>query len=339
MWCKLMCGRRELQLMSTLSGGQSFRWTYNKETDEWTGIFSKTVWKIKQDNDYLLYKIMGSLLNDIHIQNEHDKTRPKEGTSIEKASKDFFKQLLENYFRLNLNLERYYKQWAVQDKLFKSACEQFYGIRMLNQEPVENLFSFICSQNNHISRISSMVEKLCTHYGEVICEIEGRKYYAFPEVGNLAETKVESELRDLGFGYRAKFIQKSASQILEWGGDTWFQSLQEMKYKDAKQELMKLHGIGPKVADCICLMSLNHLEALPVDTHVYQIAAQNYLPHLRGKKNVTEKMYAEIGDHFRSLFGDLAGWAHTVLFCADLKKFQEKTTEDECNVPKKKRKK
>lgn len=59
-------------------------------------------------------------------------------------------------------------------------------------------------------------------------------------------------------------------------------------------------------------MSLNHLEALPVDTHVYQIAAHNYLPHLRGKKNVTEKMYVEIGDHFRSLYGDMAGWAHTV---------------------------
>lgn len=59
-------------------------------------------------------------------------------------------------------------------------------------------------------------------------------------------------------------------------------------------------------------MSLNHLEALPVDTHVYQIAAQNYLPHLRGKKSVTEKMYSEIGDHFRMLYGDLAGWAHTV---------------------------
>lgn len=66
------------------------------------------------------------------------------------------------------------------------------------------------------------------------------------------------------------------------------------------------------MADCICLMSLNHLEAVPVDTHVYQIAAQNYLPHLRGKKNVTEKMYIEIGDYFRNMYGDLAGWAHTV---------------------------
>lgn len=59
--------------------------------------------------------------------------------------------------------------------------------------------------------------------------------------------QIESELRNLGFGYRAKFIQKSAAQIVEWGGEQWFKSLQEMKYKDARFELMKLCGIGPKV--------------------------------------------------------------------------------------------
>ncbi|KAI8442040.1 hypothetical protein MSG28_005681 [Choristoneura fumiferana] len=232
---------------------------------------------------------------------------------------------------------RYYKEWSEADELFKSAGQQFYGVRMLAQEPVENLFSFICSQNNHISRISSMVEKLCTQYGEEICSHEGTTYFSFPEVQKLCEPKVEAQLRKLGFGYRAKFIQKSAEQIVEWGGEDWFRTLQDMKYKDAKEELMKLHGIGPKVADCICLMSLNHLEALPVDTHVYQIAAQNYLPHLRGKKNVTDKMYMEIGDHFRKLYGDMAGWAHTVLFCADLKKFQQNGKEDESVKPKRRR--
>jgi N-glycosylase/DNA lyase len=67
-----------------------------------------------------------------------------------------------------------------------------------------------------------------------------------------------------------------------------------------------------QVADCICLMSLGHLEAIPVDTHIYQVAVQRYLPHLGGRKTVTDKVYDEIGNHFRSLFGSLAGWAHTV---------------------------
>ena len=81
---------------------------------------------------------------------------------------------------------------------------------------------------------------------------------------------------------------------------------------------MKLSGIGPKVADCILLMSLDKTDAIPVDTHMFQIAAKSYLPHLKGCKSVTDKVYSEIGDHFRSLYGDYAGWAHSVLFSADL---------------------
>ncbi|XP_047999516.1 N-glycosylase/DNA lyase-like [Leguminivora glycinivorella] len=330
-WNKIMCKHREVQLIGTLNGGQSFRWTYNQESDEWIGVFSKTVWKLRQKDDCLHYQVLGSL------HNKTTKNKTKEVKNKAEVNENgLFTSLLEKYFRLEVDLGSYYKKWSESDELFKTAGQQFYGIRMLAQEPVENLFSFICSQNNHISRISSMVEKLCSNYGEEICSHEGTTYYAFPEVEKLCEPKVESQLRELGFGYRAKFIQKSAAQIVEWGGEEWFKSLKEMKYKDAKVELMKLHGIGPKVADCICLMSLHHLEALPVDTHVYQIAT-HYLPHLRGRKSVTDKMYAEIGDHFRELYGELAGWAHTVLFCADLKKFQQ-NGDEECVKPKKRKK-
>lgn len=59
-------------------------------------------------------------------------------------------------------------------------------------------------------------------------------------------------------------------------------------------------------------MSLNHLEAVPVDTHVFQIARDNYLPHLKKYKSVTDRVYNEIGDYFRSKFKKNAGWAHTV---------------------------
>lgn len=90
---------------------------------------------------------MGSLLNvaQNNIENNLKKTKLKN-------HEDIFKKLIGNYLRLDINLGNYYKQWSDKDELFKSTCEQFYGIRMLNQEPVENLFSFICSQNNHISR-------------------------------------------------------------------------------------------------------------------------------------------------------------------------------------------
>lgn len=85
------------------------------------------------DDDNLEYKVLGSLLNK--NTQEHD-----------------YKKILEKYFRLDLNLNDNFKIWSQKDELFKTACKQFYGIRMLAQEPEENLFSFICSQNNHISR-------------------------------------------------------------------------------------------------------------------------------------------------------------------------------------------
>lgn len=85
-------------------------------------------------------------------------------------------------------------------------------------------------------------------------------------------------------------------------------------------------------------MSLGHLQALPVDTHVFQIASRLYLPKLKSAKSVTDKIYNEIGDHFRELYGPLGGWAHTVLFCADLKKFQDgESTEKQTKGRKKKK--
>uniref|UniRef100_A0A2H1WH82 SFRICE_029541 n=1 Tax=Spodoptera frugiperda TaxID=7108 RepID=A0A2H1WH82_SPOFR len=189
-WNKLLCNIRELQLVGTLSGGQSFRWKQNKDSNEWIGVYSKTVWKLRENDDHLLYQVIGSLHTSKKEQIKNKKSK--------KVDVDFDK-LLEDYFRLDTNLGEYYKEWSEKDALFQKTCQQFYGIRMLRQEPVENLFSFICSQNNHISRISTMVEKLCTHYGEKICEYEGDTYYAFPEVEKLALPEVSKVLIEEDF--------------------------------------------------------------------------------------------------------------------------------------------
>ena len=117
--------------------------------------------------------------------------------------------VLKDYFQLDVNLRDLYNRWSKVDANFEKISKQFEGIRILRQDPVECLFAFICSSNNNITRITSMVEKLALHYGEKIAEVDGKPYYAFPEVSAMAATGVEEKLRSLGFGYRARYIQVS----------------------------------------------------------------------------------------------------------------------------------
>lgn len=125
---------------------------------------------------------------------------------------------------------------------------------------------------------------------------------------------MEDDLRKAKFGYRAKFISGSIKKIDEFGGLKWFDNLKELSYLEARQELLKLPGIGYKVADCICLMSLGHLKSVPIDTHIFQIAQEHYLPEALSKvKSVTPKVYDDIANKFRDVYGDYAGWAQTVI--------------------------
>lgn len=257
--------------------------------------------------------------------------RPKPGKAKQSSllyEASYYDTLLRKYFQLDVNLEDECAKWAKAHTHFqKVAKDQATAIRQLAQDPVENLFSFICSQNNHINRISSLVEKLAEKYGEEIGKVDGVSYYSFPAVDKFTAKGVEEDLRQASFGYRAKFINKSAQEIMEKGGLKWFQELQDMAYEEAHKELMSLTGIGPKVSDCICLMSLGHLSAIPVDTHIFKIAQEHYIKDLKSGKTVTPTVYARIADTFREVYGPMAGWAQTVLFCADLKQFQGSSEE------------
>jgi N-glycosylase/DNA lyase len=142
-----------------------------------------------------------------------------------------------------------------------------------------------------IQRITKMVDNLCKQYGKFLCRVGDHDLHQFPEVSTL--TSSEAVLRDLGFGYRAKYIMRTSQQILEKQAEldkemkdadtksSWLHSLREKNYKDARQELVKLMGVGRKVADCICLFSLDKLDALPVDTHVWKIAQSCILSYLQ----------------------------------------------------------
>ncbi|RHZ08661.1 hypothetical protein DYB37_007337 [Aphanomyces astaci] len=118
----------------------------------------------------------------------------------------------------------------------------------------------------------------------------------------------ESQLRDLGFGYRAPFIVKSAAILSALGGATYLQSLRlNANAADVQTALTQFSGVGRKVADCVALFSLDKLEAIPVDTHA-------------ATKSLTPTIYAEVGKLYQDRFSPFAGWAHSILFAADLNK-------------------
>lgn len=317
-WRTISVLRTELQLEQTLTGGQSFRWKHEKDSNTFIGVFANIVWRFKQDDTSLHYKVVAE------VESSGSKIRlkvepPAKSQQIKNQKlypESYYENLVRSYFRLNINLSDLYEEWRNAHQHFKSVSNSFFAVRMLNQDPVENTISFICSQNNNISRITTMVEKICKLFGEKIID----DYYTFPDLKKLCDDKIETVLRAEKFGYRAKYINQAAKQITEKGGLNWFQKLTEMKYKEAHNELTGIYGIGAKVADCICLMSLDHLEAIPVDTHIFQLA-KIYLPNLKAK-TVTPKVYNEVADYFRKIYGDYSGWAQTVLFVSDLRSFK-----------------
>ena len=178
------------------------------------------------------------------------------------------------YFDLDSDYSRYINAVNPRDKYLSQAAEKGSGIRILRQDLWEMIITFLISQQNNISRIRRCIETLCVHYGEKKTAENGTEYYAFPTVTALAGAS-EEELRNLGLGYRARYIAETARTIEQ--GVISLDKIRGMSYyRQAKKELMRLCGVGEKVADCICLFSLHHMDAFPVDTHIHQVLEKHY---------------------------------------------------------------
>lgn len=204
--------------------------------------------------------------------------------------------LIKHYLNLGPNLTKLYAHWSSSDANFNRKAPKFTGIRIMKQDAWEALVGFICSSNNNIIRISQMVDKLCKNYGPLIGRVDDEDYYDFPTPAALAVSGVEQKLRELGFGYRAKYIYKTACMLSE-KEHGWLDSLRNPEspafgkeptpgaefvdegregYRKAHEELLVLQGVGPKVADCVCLMGLGWGEAVPIDTHGEYLAHPPY---------------------------------------------------------------
>lgn len=176
-----------------------------------------------------------------------------------------------------------------------------HGIRVFNQEPFEALISFIISQNNNIKRISGIVERLCAKCGEPV-GFMGETLYAFPSPERIAALSAE-ELTALGTGYRAPFIKAAAERI---AGGYDLEKLRDMELTEARAELLSFTGIGPKVADCVLLFSLQHTDAFPVDVWIDRAMKALFFDGNKAKK-------AELYDAVSSL-GEYSGIIQQYIF-------------------------
>ncbi len=223
----------------------------------------------------------------------------------------------ERFFHLELKTEEVWNQFNSADPSFSRDFSHLSALRLLRpSNPIEVLFCFLCTSNNHLSRIQKMVDTLA-NLGQTAAEIDGHKVKNFPSLDRLSKVS-EAEFRNWGFGYRGATIPIVVSQLVD-RGDGWLQALKEADYKAAHFELMKLAGVGPKLADCICLYGLHFDCAVPVDTHLHQAVARRYLPNSQ-QKAMTKNLYCEIGDLMRERFGNLAGWAQLILYYDNLLK-------------------
>ena len=310
-WRDLTTRRDDLVLKHTLAIGQSFRWIETEE-DSFLGVLGDRLLEMQQRGEVVRYRVVAAADAPSEANGEG-------AASVESA--------LRNYFQLHLDLVEFTAHWRKCDERFDAVSGFYPGARLLRQDPLECLFSFICSSNNNIARIHGMVQSLCRLYGSLLGTVNGADFYTFPTLEQLKACS-EDALRAHGFGYRAKFVAGTVRKLLERpeGGRQWLMGLREAPYKEAQEALMTLPGIGPKVAACVCLFSLDKYEAIPVDTHVWQIAVAFYRKDLQNK-TLTPRIMGEVEDTFIARFGSHAGWAHNVLFISDLADFKKQMPE------------
>lgn len=220
---------------------------------------------------------------------------------IYNTTKEEFENLWQDYFDFNTDY-RQIKNTLYADETLKKAIDFGHGIRILNQDVFECIVSFIISTQNSIPRIKKIIAKMSFLFGDEII-YNGKKYYAFPSADVLSNL-TEEDLAPLKVGYRAKYILDAAKKVKN--NEVDIQSLFDADTKKARDELLKIKGVGPKVADCILLFSLKKHDAFPIDVWIGRIMRNLYLG-----ENATMK---EISNFSTEKFSNLAGFAQQYLF-------------------------
>ena len=213
------------------------------------------------------------------------------------------KEEVENIWIDYFDLTRDYgiiKEELSKDPLLAEAIEFGEGIRLLKQDPFELIISFIISANNRIPMIKRAIDRISQRWGEKI-EYKGNIYYTFPTIDRLRNA-TEEELKDCGVGFRGKYIKATVETL----DDNMINEMLNSNDDQCHKLLQKLSGIGPKVADCIMLFSMEKYSAFPVDVWVKRAMQHFYL--------APDVSLPKIREFARDKFGKYAGFAQQYLF-------------------------
>ncbi len=268
----------------SLCCGQVFRWT--KLDGWWYGVVGDKVVKIRQFGKDLEFE------------------------GVDEAFVRYYFGLDDDLTEISCSVNK--------DSCIGAALKRFEGLRLVRQDPWACLVGFICSTNKNIAAIEDMLRKMSERFGEKRV-FDGRTFYLFPTAEALAEVP-ESELLGCSLGYRAKFVQQTARKVVDEKID--FNALKNASYEKARKVLLEFCGVGPKVADCVLLFSLDKFEAFPVDVWVKRVILNHYadkfpveaVHKMQRHNSLTNAEYQKIGAFARSYFGKYAGYAQEYLY-------------------------
>ncbi len=231
---------RCLDLDLTLDCGQAFRWK-KQEDGSWSGVVKGVFLNISKTDDTVL---------------------------LRNTTKENFENIWLDYFDFNKDYVKICDTLK-QDSLLAPTVDEYYGIRILNQDSWEALCSFVISQQNNIKRIKGIISRLCKAYGDEI--ING--FYSFPSAEKLSSLTV-ADFEELGMGYRAKYLEKLSKNVA--GGKIDLEKIKVLTLDEARKELLNIYGVGIKVANCALLFGFGFYDAFPVD--VWMKRVMEYYP-------------------------------------------------------------
>jgi len=261
-----------------------FRW--EKKGDWWYGVVGDQVFKVRQKN------------TELEFSNVNEK-------------------VIKHYFGLNDDLQKI-SVGIGRDEHIRKALSEFWGLRIIRQDPWECLISYICATYKNIPAIRNMLLSLSSSFGEKIV-LDGMEFFTFPTPEKLAGT-TEKDLRACGLGYRARYVLETSKRIFE--NNFELENLSQLPYEQAKKQLCAFAGVGNKAADCILLFSLGKLEAFPVDRWITRVILNHYSQQLPSKlaqrlskrEGLSNSEYAQLNAFGRGYFGEYAGYAQEYLY-------------------------